>query len=155
MKRRKASGPEIIPDEAVKVDLDTSTAWSILEDVGASRNTNWMERRVSREAPRDRKYARMSELQRDNAPISTRKSPQLKLITRIVQKTAEKQRIGKYPSGQLNPLSYVDLQDRPKNKDKVNTHTHTPSKHSLVLWPNWCWTNICMARYWLVSMGIW
>ena len=45
---------------------------ALAEDV----NTNSMERRVPREAPKEKRYARMSELQRDNAPISTRKGPQ-------------------------------------------------------------------------------
>ena len=46
------------------------------KDMGAIRNTNLMERKVPREAPKERRYARMSESQRDSAPNSTQKDPQ-------------------------------------------------------------------------------
>ena len=56
-----------------KTEIEKTT-WR--EDMGARRNANWMERRVPREAPKERRYARMSELQWDNAHISNRKGPQ-------------------------------------------------------------------------------
>ena len=52
MKRRKASGPDIIPAEAIKTDIDTSTEIlhglfvKIMQYLCARRSTNVMERRV-------------------------------------------------------------------------------------------------------------